>query len=82
VVTDAEPQRSTCEWAPDDVVRRTMPSATRSRPKRLETQEEIERALRIAPTCSTRIHCDSIVLVALVLVCLVMAVIVWWRLLT
>lgn len=83
VVTDAEPQRSTCEGASDDVVRRPMPSRNGARPKRLETQDEIERALHIASTRYSRTsHRVVVVLVALVVICLVMAAIVWWRLLT
>jgi len=79
VAQDARPQCSMSK----DIDRDATPPSNPTRAKRLETSEDIERALRIAPTRSDRtLRRVVVVLVALVVMCLVMAAIVWWRLLT
>ena len=52
VAEDARPQCSTCDGSSNDVD--AMPPSNPTRVKRLETSEDIERALHIAPTRSDR----------------------------
>lgn len=67
----------------DKVVHRPMPPLERTRFVRLETSAEIAQALHIDAMPSNRTSRRVVVAIsALVLTCLVMAAIVWWRLLT
>lgn len=67
----------------DKVVHKPMPPLERTRVKRLETSEEISRALHLAPARTNRTMQGMVVaLGTLVIVCIVLAAVVWWRLLT
>jgi hypothetical protein len=80
---DARPQGSTCDGSSGDIAGDAIRPANTTRGKPLETPENIARAVHLAPTRSHRaLHRVAAVLVALVVMCLVMAAIVWWRLLT
>lgn len=80
---DAQPQSSPCDRSSDDFIRDPVPPSNPTRAKRVESSEDIERALHIAPTRRDRsLHRVVVVLVALVVMCLMMTAIVWWRLLT
>ena len=60
-----------------------IPPTDTARLKRLEEPEDIARALRLAPTRPDgTLRPVVAVLVALVAMCLVMAAVVWWQLLT
>ena len=83
VAKDVRPRGSTCDGSSNDTVRDAMPPSSARQVKQLETSEDIERALHIASSRSDgTLRSAVVVLVALVVVCLVMAAIVWWRLLT
>jgi hypothetical protein len=77
--------RSACDVLSGNIPGDAIPPTKSRRLKRLETPEDVARALRVA---STRFDFDRpssrvfAVLVALVVMCLVMAAVVWWRLLT
>jgi hypothetical protein len=65
------------------VVHKPMPPLERTRVKRLETSEEIGRALCLTPAPTKRTLPSMVVaLGALVIVCIALAAVVWWRLLT
>lgn len=67
----------------DNVVHKPMPPLERTRVTRLKTPEEIARALRLAPPPKNNALQSMVVgLEVLVIVCIVLAAIVWWRLLT
>ena len=67
----------------ENVVHKPMPPLERTRVKRLETPEEIARALRLAPPRkNSALQSMVVALEVLVIVCIVLAAIVWWRLLT
>ena len=83
VAQDARPQCSTCDGASNDIICDAMPPSNPTRVKRLTTSDDIERALHIAPTRPDgTLRFAVVTLGALVGMCLVMAAIVWWRLLT
>lgn len=83
VPQDAQSECWTCDSSSVEIAREPTPSLNRTRVKRLERSEEIARALHLAPTRSERtLRRVVVVFVALVVMCLVMAAIVWWRLLT
>ena len=83
VAQDARPQCSPCDGASNDISCDSMPPSNPTRVKRLTTSDEIERALHIAPTRPDgTLRLAVVALGALVGMCLVMAAIVWWRLLT
>lgn len=65
-----------------NVVHKPMPPLERTRVTRLKTPEEIARAPHLAPPRKNRALQSMVVaLEVLVIVCIVLAVIVWWRLL-
>ena len=67
----------------ENVVRKPMPPLERACAKRLETPEEIARALRLAPPRkNSALQSMVVALEVSVIVCIVLAAIVWWRLLT
>ena len=75
--------RSTCAVLSGNIPGDTITPTNTARFRRLETPEDIARALRVASTRSDGTSRRVVaVLVALVVMCLVMAAIVWWRLLT
>ena len=80
---DVGPKCSTCDGSSNDIICDAVPPSNSTRVKRLTTSDEIERALRIAPSQPDgNLHSAVVVLGALAGMCLVMAAIVWWRLLT
>jgi hypothetical protein len=75
--------RSTCDVLSGNIPGDAIPPTNTTRLKRFETPEDIARALRVAPTRSDwTLRRVVAVLMALVGMCLVMAAVVWWRLLT
>jgi len=78
--------RSECSMrgdSQDKVVHKPMPPLERPCVKRLETSDEIARALHLAPPRTNRALQGMVVaLGVLVMVCIFLSAIVWWRLLT
>jgi hypothetical protein len=80
VAEDARPQCSTRDASSSDTA--ITPPANAAQVQR-GVSEDSERAVQVAPTrCDLAQRRAVAVLAALVVMCLVMAVIVWWRLLT
>ncbi len=83
VAQDARPQCSTRDGSANDIICDALPPSNLTRVTRLTTTDDIERVLHIAPTRPDGTSRFAVVaLGALVGICLVMAAIVWWRLLT
>ena len=83
VAQNTRPQCSTSDGSSNDIICDAMPPSNPTRVKRLTTSDDIERALHIAPTRPDgTLRFAVVALGALVGMCLVMAAIVWWRLLT
>jgi hypothetical protein len=71
------------EESSHEVVHDAMPPSSAPPAQQIESPENIRRTLRFAPTHVERtLQRVAVVLAALVVMCLVMAAIVWWRLLS
>ena len=80
VAEDARPPRSTRDASSSDTA--ITPPASSAEVQR-GVSEDSERTMQVAQTsCDQALRLAVAVLAALVVMCLVMAVIVWWRLLT
>lgn len=65
-----------------EVLTKAMPSLSEKRAQQLELLDDIERPLHnVPPIYDKALHRMAVVLAALVLMCLVLAAIAWWRLL-